>query len=421
MSQPDADIAIIGAGAAGLATAIFTAARASGRRVVLFDGAKRPGAKILVSGGSRCNVTNTVVTEGDFNGGRPTLIRRVLRAYPATEAAGFFRRIGVALHEEPGGKLFPDSNRSRDVLDALLRESERCRVDLRRDHRVVDVGDDDIGFRLTTSQGSFRTRVVVLATGGLSLPKTGSDGWGYDIARRFGHTIVPTTPALAPLVLDTDPSGVHRELSGVSHDVRLDIRVDGVIATRIRGSLLWTHFGISGPAALDASRHWLRATLEGRPVGTTASFVPGEHFESLERAFIELSGSRPRLSVQSAVAAHVPGAVAEVLLRLAGVPDSRTMAEMTRDERRKVTRALREWPLSIADSRGYNYAEVTAGGVPLTEINPATMESRIRPGLYLVGEILDVDGRIGGFNFQWAWSTAHVAATALGRAAATRR
>ena len=412
--SPHYDIAVIGAGAAGLATAIFAAARASGVRVVLFDGARQPGAKILISGGSRCNVTNAVVTERDFNGGRPAIVRRVLAAFPASKAADYFRQLGVALHEEPGGKLFPDSNRSRDVLEALLRESARRGVELRAGHRVLDVANDTGMFRLTTSQGTFRARCVVLATGGLSLPKTGSDGWGYEIAKRFGHSLVPMTPALAPLVLNGQPPTAHRELSGVSHDVRIDIRVDGAVRSRIRGALLWTHFGISGPAALDASRHWLRAKLERSNVQTTLSLAPDHRFESLDATFIELAKSRPRLSVHNAVAAHVPAAVASVLLGVADIPGPRRMAEITREERRTVTRALVEWPLPIADSRGYNYAEVTAGGVTLTEINPATMESRLHPGLYLVGEILDVDGRIGGFNFQWAWSSAYVAGAALG-------
>ena len=414
MSRPDADIAIVGAGAAGLATAIFTAPRASGRRVMLFDGAKQPGAKILVSGGSRCNVTNTVVTETDFNGGRPAIIRRVLRAFPASEAARFFRRIGVALHEEPGGKLFPDSNRSRDVLDALLREAGRTGVELRAGHRVVDVTHDNGMFRLATSQGVFHSSVVVLATGGLSLPKTGSDGWGYEIARRFGHTIVPTTPALAPLVLDrADASTIHNDLSGVSQDARLDVRVDGSIAARIRGSLLWTHFGISGPAALDASRHWLRARIENHQVEVTSSLVPDADFDTLDRSLVEVTTTRARANLQNVVATWIPASVSAALLQRLDLPDTRTMAELTREERRALVHALLTWPLPITDSRGYNYAEVTAGGVPLTEIDPGTMESRVRKGLYLVGEILDVDGRIGGFNFQWAWSTAHVAAAGL--------
>jgi len=424
MTNPPAfshlDVAIVGAGAAGLATGIFTRRQNPEVRVAILDGARHPGAKILVSGGSRCNVTNTSVTEADFNGGRPAIVRRILKALPVAETVGFFREIGVPLHEEPGGKLFPNSNRSQDVLHALLGEAGRLGVELRSGCRVQDVARDRSGFRIVTSQGELTASTVVLATGGLSLPKTGSDGWGYGVATRLGHTLVPTTPALAPLVLDAGLSATHRDLTGVAQPARLDIRVDGRIAHRIYGSLLWTHFGISGPAALDASRHWLRARLEHRQVDVTASLCPEEGFESLEARWTTLARDRPRLALRTAVAEMIPASVATAVLRELNVPDDRTLAALTRAERRGLLHALLTRPVPVQDSRGYNYAEVTAGGVPLTEVDPSSMASRVCAGLFLVGEILDVDGRIGGFNFQWAWSTAKVAAGALARIPANR-
>lgn len=413
-SLPEVDVAIVGAGAAGLATAIFARRAAPHLRVVVLDGAARPGAKILVSGGSRCNVTNTVVTEADFSGGRPAIIRRVLRAFPVDDTVAFFREIGVPLHEEADGKLFPDTNSSRTVLDALLRELDRTGAALRAGHRVTDIRRTEDGFDLATARGHVRTRAVVLATGGTSLPKTGSDGWGYQAARSLGHSIVPTTPALVPLVLGADqPGGIHRAISGVSLPARIDVRVDERIAARIDGALLWTHVGVSGPAALDASRHWLRARLEGRPVALTASFRPDATFESLDRAWVSLAAGRPRLTVRSALEHDVPGSMAAAMLDHLSVDGGGTLAELGREERRRIVGALVEWPLPVVDSRGYTYAEVTAGGVELTEIDPSTMASRVCPGLYLVGEILDVDGRIGGFNFQWAWATGRVAGRGL--------
>ena len=384
----------------------------------LLDGAKKPGAKILVSGGARCNVTNTSVTDADFWGGRRSIIRRVLRAFPVPDTIAFFEQLGVRLHEEPGGKLFPDSNRARDVLDALLREVDACGSVLLAAHRVLDVSREDGGFRVTTSQASFHADAVVLATGGESLPKTGSDGAGYAIARRLGHSITPTTPGLAPLLLAKDghaSSSFHQELSGVAHDAELTLWIDGSVAVRIRGALLWTHFGISGPAALDMSRHWLRATLDGRDVRLTASFCPDLSFEELDRRWTALAAERPKASVQTALATLVPASAAAALLRHLGIDAAVALAHFPRDERRRLVTALVAWPLPVAGSRGYDYAEVTAGGVPLGEVDPATLESRVCPGLFLVGEILDVDGRIGGFNFQWAWSTARVAAAALAR------
>jgi len=410
VTSPDLDVAVVGAGAAGLATAIFTKERNAVLRVAVLDGATKPGAKILVSGGSRCNVTNTVVTEGDFNGGRPAIIRSVLRALPVSETVTFFQRIGVPLHEEPGGKYFPDSNQSRTVLEALLRELSRVGAELRAGHRVHEIAREGDVFRIATSAGTLTARAVVLATGGLSLPKTGSDGWGYTAATQLGHSIVPTTPALAPLLIK---EGVHEGLSGVAQPSRLDLRVDDAISARVSGSVLWTHFGISGPGALDMSRHWLRAQLAGQRTAMTMSLCPEETFESLDASLVELARDRPRLTLQSVVADRLPASVAAAILNARDLPAGRTLAELTRDARRVLVRALLEWPLAVVDSRGYNFAEVTAGGVALPEIDPSSMASRRCPGLYLVGEILDVDGRIGGFNFQWAWSSARVASGAI--------
>jgi predicted Rossmann fold flavoprotein len=405
---------VIGAGAAGLATAIFTRRLNGARPVLLLDGAKKPGAKILISGGSRCNVTNATVADTDFWGGRRSIVRRVLRAFPVHDTIGFFERLGVRLHEEAGGKLFPDSNRSRDVLDALLREVDACGVRLQADHRVLDVVRAEGRFRVVTTRGDFEADAVVLATGGQSLPKTGSDGAGFAIAQRLGHSMTPTTPGLAPLLLAADDD-LHRELSGVAQDVELTVWVDGAAAVRIDGALLWTHFGISGPAALDASRHWLRATLEGRHPRLTVSFCPGSQFGDLDRRWTALAVERPKAAVQSALATMVPASVADAVLRRLRIDADVALAHFGRDDRRRLVQALLAWPLPVVASRGYNYAEVTAGGVPLTEIDPSTMESRVCPGLFLVGEILDADGRIGGFNFQWAWSSARVAAGALAR------
>jgi predicted Rossmann fold flavoprotein len=407
------DIAIVGAGAAGLATAIFTRRLNPSRSVLLLDSAARPGAKILVSGGSRCNVTNVDVSERDFSGGRPAIIRRVLRAFTAANAVAWFSSLGVPLHEEAHGKLFPDSNRSRDVLDALLREADAAGALLRTGTRVQGVERGGESFRVETTTGPVRARVVVLATGGQSLPKSGSDGFGFEIVRRLGHSIVPTTPALVPLTAGPgDP--LHESLSGVAVEVEVSIRMDERVTRRIRGSMLWTHFGVSGPAILDASRHWLRGQLDQRAVRLTVSFSPGESFESIDNQFASLGRERPRLSVQTVLADRLPASAASALLRQTGVDPSTTLANLPRGDRRRLTHALVEWPLAVGGSRGYNYAEATAGGVALDEIEPGTMASRRCPGLYLVGEMLDVDGRIGGFNFQWAWSTARAAARALG-------
>src|SRR5262245_6518623 len=360
------DVVVVGAGAAGLAAAIFTRRRHPDVPVVLLDGAKKPGAKILVSGGGRCNVTNTIVEAEDFRGGSRAVVRRILREFDAARAAEFFREIGVPLHEEPGGKLFPDSNQARTVLDSLLAESDRRGVRLLAGRRVTEVRRDGAGFQVVIADGPIPARRVVLATGGLSIPKTGSDGFGYRIAQALGHTIVPTTPALVPLLVER---GFHADLAGISLDVEITVRVEGSKPERIRGALLWTHFGVSGPAVLDASRTWLRARLEGHAVEVQVSLLPGETPESSDAWLRAAAAERPAAALPTVLATRLPARLAD---RLA--PDSSLrMAHLPREERRRIVEAITRLPLAVTGSRGYNYAEVTAGGVPLDEVDPRTL------------------------------------------------
>ncbi|GMU23878.1 MAG: flavoprotein [Phycisphaerae bacterium] len=422
MTMARRDVIIVGGGAAGLATAIFTARRSSGTSVAVLDGARKLGAKILVSGGGRCNVTHAAVRPSDFWGGSSNTVRRVLSAFPVEPTIAFFEEIGVSLHEEPEGKLFPNSHSARTVINALLAEAQRLRVEILAEHRVLDVERTEAGYNLHTPKGPYTARQVVLATGGLSLPKTGSDGTGYRLAQHLGHSIVPTTPALAPLLLD---GNFHSALTGVAQDVEVMVQTGGPVPAapagdkpiRLSGALLWTHFGVSGPVVLDASRHWHRARLQGRDVRVTVNLLPGESFESAEAALLSAAAQKPKASLRHALAERLPARVADAVLDHLGIDRQIPLAHLARDLRRRLLHALLAWPLPVRDSRGYNYAEVTAGGVPLDEIDPSTMQSRKSPGLYLVGEILDVDGRIGGFNFQWAWSSAYVAARALMRRA----
>jgi predicted Rossmann fold flavoprotein len=418
------DLCVVGGGAAGLATAIFAARTLRARpskgagpgRVVLLDGAKSLGAKILVSGGGRCNVTNVHVDASDFWRSGSPFVRQVLRAFPVPETIAFFESIGVALKEEPLGKLFPVTNKSRTVLDALIGEARRLDIEIRTSCRVHGLERDVFGFSIETSAGPVRAARVVLATGGLSLPKTGSDGFGYALAREQGHTIVPPVPALEPLVLSGE---FHAPLSGIAHEATIRISRPGEKAVEIRGSLLWTHFGISGPLALNASRFVRRARAEGKTAAINLSFVPDLSAEAVDQQLIEAASDRPRHHVATEVA-RAFGIVQAVASRLTAtaVGQDEALSRLTKEKRRALVRALTALPLDVVDGRGYSFAEVTSGGVALDEVNPKTMGSRLVPGLYFVGEILDVDGRIGGFNFQWAWATARVAGTALARASA---
>jgi predicted Rossmann fold flavoprotein len=316
----------------------------------------------------------------------------------------------VPLHEEEDGKLFPDTHRSRTVLEALLREADRLRVTIATKQRVRDLRPEGGGFSLATDADAFTARAVVLATGGRSLPKTGSDGAGYELAARLGHGQVTTSPALAPLILAGE-----KQLSGVAQPAGMTLRAGGRTVTRLEGALLWTHFGVSGPLALDMSRHWHRAQIDGLAPRVLIDVLPGETFESLEAWWLEQERAKPRAQVATVLGTRLPAAVASTWITAAAVPGETTMAHLSRERRRQLIHALVETEVAVVDSRGYSYAEATAGGVPLEEIDPATMQSRMHPGLFLVGEILDVDGRLGGFNFQWAWSSAFVAGQAIAR------
>ncbi|TKB71055.1 MAG: aminoacetone oxidase family FAD-binding enzyme, partial [Nitrospira sp.] len=394
------DIAIVGAGAAGLAAAIFAAdagAGQAGLRIVLLDGAKKIGAKILVSGGGRCNVTHEQVTPEDFSG-TPHLVRNILAAFGVDATVRWFASLGVELKREDTGKLFPVTDRADTVLRALLDRCQTLGVEIRTNHRVLSIMSNAAppntpDFVIRHDQGECCARRVILATGGRSLPKTGSDGHGWVIAQTLGHTVTPTFPALVPLVLA--PGMFHAGLAGVSQEVVLTTTVTGRQVDRRTGSLLWTHVGLSGPVVMDASRFWTKAKGEGDAVEMRSHFLPGMHAETVDRWMRDQGTERPRGSVAKLLAMRVPDRFATALCRFLGVEPSTSLGQLTREQRRRVAQGLTSLALPVERDRGWNYAEVTAGGVPLSEINFRTMESRKVPGLYLIGEMLDCDGRIG--------------------------
>ncbi len=411
------DLAIVGAGAAGLAAAIFAAERNPGRRIVVLDGAKTLGAKILVSGGGRCNVTHHAVTAADFFGNR-RIIKNVLAAFSVDRVRAWFASLGVELKREATGKLFPVSDQARTVLDALVRRCRELQVELRTDHRVTAIEqrpDPDPEFLVRHAQGTLAATRLVLATGGRSVPKSGSDGFGYVLARRLGHTVTETVPALVPLVLE--PTLFHKDLSGLSQNVELTTVVEAKPVDVRRGSLLWTHFGISGPVVMDASRFCTLASLANQPVELRGNFFPGSTADQTRDWFLQEAASHPRRSLGRLLAQRLPERFAQALCHHIGCGSERASAQVTKDDRERLVSALTRFPFPVERDRGWNHAEVTAGGVPLEEVDYRTMESKLVPGLYLVGEILDCDGRIGGFNFHWAWATGYLAGCALAREA----
>jgi predicted Rossmann fold flavoprotein len=305
---------------------------------------------------------------------------------------------------------------ARTVLSALLRRCERLGVILRTGSRVSDIAAPSVpesSFTLTHEGGAITASRVIVCAGGRSLPRSGSDGSGWAILRRLGHTITPTYAALVPLTLA--PDFFHADLAGISQEVELTVSVSGKRVDRRTGSMLWTHFGVSGPVVMDASRHWTSAHETGAGPRVLCNLLPGETFETLERAMIDAATSRPKASLLSQLAGKLPERVAAAVLRHAGADPATPAGQVPRDARRAVVHALTALPLPVTGHRGWNYAEVTAGGAPLSEVDFRTMESRKVPRLHLAGEILDCDGRIGGFNFQWAWSTGFIAGRAAAR------
>ncbi len=495
-TDPIYDLAIIGGGAAGLAAAIFTAealaSRNASARIVILDSATKLGAKILVSGGARCNVTHDRIHPSDYNAPQP-VVRNILRHFNEQATVRWFAALGVTLKTEDTGKLFPTTDDAHTVLNALLNRCQQLNIQILLNHRVTAISAPlprgegaepcEAGegvpernvFTISHSQGQLLSRHLLLATGGRSLPKTGSDGSGYALAQSLNHTVTPTHPALVPLLLD--PSFFHPQLSGISHPATITtiayettsnahgFESLGTPSPKPKtldsrsGSLLWTHFGISGPLAMDASRHWIlaaaasssalpplpRGEVGGPPPGEGVpehpvrpdhthtllllNFLPTETFESVEHWLLAAASASPKRSVLSVLADRLPRRVAEVLAAEhtlaapSGTPrpgKPLEIAQLPRDLRRALVHSLTALPLPVLGDRGWNYAEVTAGGIPLSEIDFRTMQSRKTPHLYLTGEILDCDGRIGGYNFQWAWSTAHTAAQAIAKSIKTK-
>lgn len=416
MTDHPATIVIVGAGAAGLTGAIAAAQTLAQEkvdgRVLLLDGAKQIGAKILVSGGGRCNVTHDVVTPKDFFGNR-NIIRNVLAAFPVERTVAWFASLGVELKHEPTGKLFPVTDKARTVLQALIDSARRAGVTICPDHRVDAISRTNTGFLVQHSHGITHASRVMLATGGQSLPRTGSDGFGFQLARRFGHQITSTAPALVPLVLDR--SMFQTTLSGLSHEVELTTLLEKREVDRRTGSLLWTHVGISGPVVLDASRFWTLATKQGTVVEMYGNFVPGQSADELRAWFVAQAAQHPRRSLVRTLSSLVPDRFAESLCRYQGCESQTAVAQVPRPTRDRLLNALTHFHFPIIGDCGWNVAEVTAGGVPLEEINYRTMESKLIAGLYLLGEMLDCDGRIGGFNFQWAWTTGWLAGKSVVR------
>lgn len=387
------DVVIVGAGAAGLMCALTAAGR--GRRVLLLDHANKAGKKILMSGGGRCNFTNMYCEPGNFLSANPHFCKSALARYSQWDFIGLVGKHGVAYHEKKLGQLFCD-HKSSDILGMLLDECAQAGVELRLDTSVSEIAKREAGYQLQTSAGPVRCESLVIATGGLSIPTLGATGFGYQVAKQFGHSLLPTRAGLVPFTL-TDPQlkALCTELSGTSVEDCL-VSCNG---QSFRENILFTHRGLSGPAILQISSYW-------QP-GDTLHIDLLPHID-LPEWLAEQQRQRPNSELKTLLAELFTKKMAGLLADHWFA--SKPLKQYSPGELKAIADRLADWQLVPAGTEGYRTAEVTLGGIDTREVSSKTLESLKSPGLYFIGEVLDVSGHLGGFNFQWAWASGYAAA-----------
>ncbi len=382
------DVIVLGAGAAGLMCAGVAGRR--GRSVLVLEQARQPAEKIRISGGGRCNFTNLHTSPANFLSNNPRFCRSALSGYTQRDFIALVEQYGIAWHEKTRGQLFCDGS-SRQIIDLLLQE---CRsAQLRLGVRISAVAKSETGFVVTADQGEFRCRSLVVATGGPSIPKMGASGFGYRIAEQFGLKIVPPRAALVPLTFDAGLLARFKDLSGISVEASVSCG-----KTRFDEALLFTHRGLSGPAILQISSYW-RAGEE-----LVIDMAPERDILALLK---QIRRDHPRQELATALAGLLPKRLAQTVAD--GVGGPARLADFPDKLLSNVAAAVKAWRVRPNGTEGYRTAEVTLGGVDTTELSSRTFEAKSVPGLYFIGEVVDVTGHLGGFNFQWAWSSGHAA------------
>jgi predicted Rossmann fold flavoprotein len=399
------DCVVVGAGAAGLVAAERAASR--GLKTLLLEKNRKSGVKILMSGGTRCNLTHATDSRGIVAAYGPPgrFLHSALAALNPADLVALVEAEGVQTKVEETGKIFPASDRALDVLNAFLDRLRRTDCELALDEAVVGIVPADGGFKIQSARRSLQSKAAIITVGGQSYPGCGTSGDGYGWLAALGHTIIPPKPALVPIT--TSASWV-RELSGITiPDVALRLMEPAakpkVLDTR-RGSLLFTHFGLSGPVVLDISRH-----VSGHPrpqsLWLECDFLPNEKASVLDERLKQLAGHEGKKQIIGLMPELLPRRLAELLLKEADIRIDQKAAELSKQQRAALVSAIKQLRIPVAGTRGFAKAEVTAGGVALDEVDSRTLQSKRVPGLYLAGEILDLDGPIGGYNFQAAFST----------------
>ena len=404
MSQPK--IAIIGAGAAGLMTAVQCGLR--GIKVEVFDSQKNIGKKILIAGGGRCNVTNHDVSENHFNCENIRFVKNILKHLPLEETLLYFEERQLPLKLEPEfNKYFPVSDKAADVLQVFIEHLNELGIPLHRESQISKIQKNESSYTITiNSKTENNFDIIVLCTGGKSIPQTGSNGVGYELAKKIGHTINELNPALTPLLSDAPHLQI---LSGYSLPCEITLNEDEKKVISFTGPVLFTHKGYSGPVILNVSRHYINSKSGNKKL--LVNWLPGMG----ETALLDLwkLPEYRKKTLQSFLREKFSRQFADVLLEESGLPAELSLSEINKDQRKKIFGVLFFYPLAVSGFKGFGFAEVTSGGIPLSEINHKTLESKISKGLYFAGEILDVDGQLGGFNFQWAFASATCVANGI--------
>jgi predicted Rossmann fold flavoprotein len=386
------DAIVLGAGAAGMMCAATAGAR--GRRVLLIDHADEPGKKILISGGGRCNFTNIHTAADRYLSSNPHFAKSALGRYTAQDFLTLVESYGIAWHEKTLGQLFCDGS-ARQIVAMLVEECEKANVTIRLGHGASAIEHGDGQFRVTVDGRDYTAPALVLATGGPSIPKLGATEFAYDVARRFGLSIVHPRPALVPLTLGPDDT-LFRSLSGVSAEV--EVRWN---KTRFREAALFTHRGLSGPAMLQISSYWQHRT----PI--SVDFLPDEDTDWL----IDQKQAQPRSAFRRALSARLPARLADALAERIALDGE--LANLSDKALRAAQSQLAQWSFMPNGTEGFAKAEVTAGGISVEELSSRTMMANRIPGLYAIGEAVDVTGWLGGYNFQWAWASGWAAGQAI--------
>lgn len=408
MQLPIWDVIIIGAGPAGLMGAIVCGANKL--QTLVLDSQKKIGAKLLISGGGRCNVAPLKAVEDDYRASSSRTVRNILRAFPTEKTLKFFKGLDIEMVLEEGTKFFPEEQSSKIILEALVKEASARGVHFENPRKVLKLSLSSDLFQVHGEGFQYSSKTILMATGGLSYPKTGSDGSGYKLAQGLGHTIVATTPALVPLVTD-DPDW--KKMTGITLSVKLTVEDHGHRIATSEGALLFTHKGLSGPAVLDMSGSWIRCRSQGKKL--FANFLPGYTESQIRHCFIEVLLRYPKRGLKHFLASFFPERLSEVIIKKTGLPCDISISQIRKEHRNGLLNSLFHFPLEITGALGYEKAEITAGGVDLKEVDEKSLESRLRPGLFFAGEMLDVDGRIGGFNLQWAWASGRVAGEGISK------